>query len=86
MTKGRYNPISAQAMSRSLIPKIYAVTSDRLKKMFDIDKQTMDEIGFTSDIWTSRSNIAFQSLTCHCINKDFELKRFLLWNLSAKIN
>ena len=41
---------------------MYEATSDRLKKIFYIDKETMGGIGFTTDIWTSRSKIAFQLL------------------------
>ena len=46
--------------------------------MFDMDKETMNGIGFKTETWTSRSKIALQSPTCHYINKEFELKRLLI--------
>jgi hypothetical protein len=55
---------------------------DSVKKAVeDVLQKDLPEVtgvGFTTDGWTSRQNDPYQSLTLHYINKDFELKRFVL--------
>ena len=95
-TKGQYNPVSARQISRKYIPRLHAFMKKKVVTIINNDKPDIDGIGFTSDIWTSKTNASFQSLTLHYIDKHFVMKRFMLRleafpeahtaeNISAKI-
>ncbi|KAH9364556.1 hypothetical protein HPB48_017719 [Haemaphysalis longicornis] len=66
-------------LSRVLIPRLYDDTRAKvraeLRKAFEDGTTTL---AFTSDIWTSRANESFISLTCHFLTVRYEMKRFTL--------
>ena len=76
-TKGKYNPVSSRSLSRTRIPQLYQFISDHVKKIVDEEKLN-DGVAFTTDIWTSATNVAFQSLTFHFITSQFKIKRLLV--------
>lgn len=75
---GQYNPVSRHTFSRSLVPKMYKFMRGKVSSIIEKDKLNLDGVSFTTDIWTSDNNQAFQSLTCHYIDKRFNMKRFLV--------
>lgn len=74
-----YNLPSRTKLSRVLVPRLYDDTRARVKaelrKAFEDGTSTL---AFTSDIWSSRANESFISLTCHFVTVSFEMKRFTL--------
>ena len=77
-TKGKYNPVSSRSLSRTRIPQLYQFISDHAKKIVDEEKLNLDGMTFTTDIWTSATIVAFQSLTFHFITSQFKIKRLLV--------
>ncbi|KAL1485948.1 hypothetical protein MTO96_031647, partial [Rhipicephalus appendiculatus] len=65
--------------SRGAIPELYRSTVDSLKKQIASDKADgLESLAFTTDMWTSRANQGYISLTCHYMTKDFAVKAFTL--------
>ena len=59
---------SARYFSRTLIPDMYVAVKSKIKKLLD----TAACMSFTSNIWTSDSNVsAYLSLTAHWIDTDW---------------
>ena len=77
-TKGKYNPISSRSLSRTRIPQLNQFISDHVKKIVDEENLNLGGVAFTTDIWTSATNVAFQSLTFHFITGQFKIKRLLV--------
>jgi BED zinc finger len=78
-TQGRYNGFSASTLSRDRIPKLFLFVKEHVMEMVESEKDSLDGVAFTSDIWTTdHNNLSFQSLTMHFITKKFELKRLLV--------
>lgn len=77
-SKGQYNPISSRQLSRKYIPRLHAFMKNKVVSIITQDKPDIDGVGFTSDIWTSKTNASFQSVTLHYIDKNFVMKRFML--------
>ena len=76
-TKGKYNPVSSRSLSRTQIPQLYQFISEHAMKIVDEEKLNLDGVAFTTDIWTSATNVAFQSLTFHFITSQFKIKHLL---------
>jgi hypothetical protein len=51
---------------------------DKKEKLQDYFIQIKGKISFTTDIWTSRSNIPFIGITAHYINENWDYKRITL--------
>ena len=49
-----------------------------MKKIVGEEKLSLDDVAFTTDIWTSDTNIPFQPLTFHFITSQFKIKRLLV--------
>ena len=49
-----------------------------MKKIVDEEKLNLDGVAFTTDIWTSVTNVAFQPLTFHFTTGQFKIKRLLV--------
>ena len=69
-TLGQYNEISAHTLGCRAFPKIYKF----MKKTFIIDlliaeKDGLEEIALTSDIWSARTKHSYISLTGHYLDK-----------------
>jgi hypothetical protein len=60
--------------------RMVKVKADDIKKdlshIFTVAKADFTCVGFTTDMWTSRSGNPFMSLTVHFISKDWKLYRF----------
>ena len=60
--------------------RMVKVKADIIKKdmvnIFTVAKEDFNCVGFTTDLWTSRSGNPFMSLTVHFISKDWKLYRF----------
>lgn len=74
-----YELPSRTTVSRALIPLIYGDTRKRVASEL---RAAMDDaacsFAFTSDMWTSRANDSYISLTCHFLTPDFTMKRYVL--------
>ena len=46
-----------------------------MKKIVDEEEFNLDNVAFTTNIWTSATNVAFQSLTFHFVTNKFKVKR-----------
>ena len=77
-TKGKYNPVSSRSLSCTRTRQLYQFISDHVKKIVDEEKLNLDGVAFTTDIWTSATNVAFQPLTFHFITSQFKIKRLLV--------
>ena len=69
---------SRSTYSRDRVPALYADLRKEVDAALDKDLGGQDGIAFTSDLWTSRNNDAYISLTIHYVDKGFRLKRFLI--------
>ena len=70
----RYRKSCRQTLTKDTIPDMKKKTIEKIKK--ELDKA--EYVSITSDCWTSVSNNAFMSVTCHWVNECFELKNCLL--------
>lgn len=67
--------------SRTVVPELYRDTVRSIKGIIHSDIQDgIQSLSFTSDMWTSRSNESYTSLTCHYLTANFELRAFALSN------
>jgi len=69
---------SATTFSRSKLPKLYQSMKNELDSKLEEDLKELSCVGFTTDLWTSRANDNFLSLTLHYINEQWALQRYLL--------
>ena len=95
-TLGQYNEISAHTLSCRAIPKICKFMKKTISDLLNAEKDGLEGIALTSDIWSARTNHSYISLTGHYLDKNFRLRRFLFAmkyftedhtanNISAKI-
>ncbi len=68
----------ASTFSRFKLPLLHENIKSQLDKELEDDLRNVDQVGFTTDCWTSRSNDSYYSLTIHYINDQFKLKSFCL--------
>ena len=66
-SKGKYIPVSSSSLSHTRTLQLYQFISNHVKKIVDEKNLNLDGVAFTTDIWTSATNVAFQSLTFHII-------------------
>ncbi|KAH7953990.1 hypothetical protein HPB49_014754 [Dermacentor silvarum] len=79
-----YKIPSRTTFSRTIIPALYRDTVTAVKERMHADFQEgIESISFTSDMWTSRSNQSYISLTCHYLTSNFEMRSFALDNRSV---
>ncbi|KAH7946188.1 hypothetical protein HPB49_021227 [Dermacentor silvarum] len=79
-----YKIPSRATFSRTIIPALYRDTVTAVKDRMHADFQEgIESISFTSDMWTSRSNQSYISLTCHYLTSNFEMRSFALDNRSV---
>ena len=64
-----------QSYNRMVKVKADAIKKDMVN-IFTVAKEDFNCVGFTTDLWTSRSGNPFMSLTVHFISKDWKLFRF----------
>ena len=64
---------------RTTYSKLVKVKAEEIRKeilsIITAVKGDLTTVGFTSDMWTSCSGNPFMSLTCHFIDKNWELQR-----------
>ncbi|KAH7936715.1 hypothetical protein HPB49_003232 [Dermacentor silvarum] len=79
-----YKIPSHTTFSRTFIPDLCRNTVTAVKERMHADFQEgIESILFTSDMWTSRSNQSYISLTCHYLTSNFEMRSFALDNRSV---
>lgn len=67
--------------SRTVVPELYKDTVRYIKGILHADLQEgIQSLSFTSDMWTSKANDSYTSLTCHYLTPSFELRAFALSN------
>ena len=76
-TLGQYNEILAHTLSCRAIPKIYKFMKKTIIDLLNAEKDELEGIAFTSDIWGARTKHSYISLTGHYLDKNFRLRRFL---------
>ncbi|KAH7963442.1 hypothetical protein HPB52_021209 [Rhipicephalus sanguineus] len=82
--KPLYKIPSRTTFSRTIIPELYEDTFMAVKDRMHADFQEgVESISLTSDMWTSRSNQSYISLTCHYLTSNFEMRSFALENRSV---
>lgn len=75
----QYNIPHRTTFSRTIVPELYKSTVDTLKAEMSADLGTgLESITFTADMWTSRANQGYISLTCHYMTQGFAMKAFTL--------
>lgn len=57
-----------------MIPNIY----EKVRTIIELQIESAESISFTSDIWTSRNNDPYMSLTAHYIDDEFKRKEFVV--------
>lgn len=75
----RYDLTSRTHITNTVIPEMY-------QKVKDLVQQEINEANFvslTTDGWTSRVNKSFITITAHVLNKDWELREFVLSTYEA---
>ena len=75
-TLGQYNEISAHTLSCRAIPKIYKFMKKTIIDLLNAEKDGLEGIALTSDIWSARTKHPYVSLTGHYQDKNFRLRRF----------
>lgn len=68
-----YNKIS-RASTRQDCVSSYDIGKKRIKKMLS----TVNRVSITTDMWTSLQNIHYMVVTCHFVDSDFKLNKFIL--------
>ena len=69
---------AATTFSRTKLPKLFETMQKELDCKLEKDLNDVSCVGFTTDLWTSRANDHFMSLTLHYINAQWEMERFVL--------
>ncbi|KAL1442494.1 hypothetical protein MTO96_030770 [Rhipicephalus appendiculatus] len=79
-----YKIPSCTTFSRAIIPEFHSDTVTVVKeRMYEDFQEGMKPISFTSDMWTSRSNQCYSSVTCHYFTSNFEMRSYALDNMSV---
>lgn len=65
----RYQPPNRQKLSEQLIPALF---ENEKAKLFQ-ELQSTQAVSLTTDAWTSRSAESYLTITCHFVNKDWEM-------------
>jgi hypothetical protein len=74
----KYTVKCATTFRRQKLPLLYERVKEEMQRAFAKDFPELKGVSFTTDIWTSRNNDSYISLTLHYINSEFELVRFLI--------
>ncbi|KAK6175202.1 hypothetical protein SNE40_013713 [Patella caerulea] len=69
-----YKLPSRRDLSSVLLPRLYENKKTELAEAL----KDINYVGLTTDHWTSRSNDAYMSLTCHFLTMDYKLKDYCL--------
>lgn len=74
-----YSVPSRTTFSRNEIPNLYGTVKRKVSDEISqaIAQSKIQSVSFSCDLWTSRSDDAFLSLTCHFVN-DFILRKYCL--------
>ncbi|XP_063235837.1 zinc finger BED domain-containing protein 4-like [Bacillus rossius redtenbacheri] len=70
----RYSIPSRKHFSKTVVPKLYADTRGKVAESLQCELQTAQSFSWTLDIWTSRAQVPFISLTAHYLNAEFCLQ------------
>lgn len=70
----RYELPSRRTLTRSLLPDLYSVTREKIRKGIDAS----NHVSVTTDIWSSQNTESYMTLTAHYFDSNFELKSAVL--------
>ncbi|XP_063234924.1 E3 SUMO-protein ligase ZBED1-like [Bacillus rossius redtenbacheri] len=70
----RYSIPSRKHFSKTVVPKLYADTRGKVAESLQCELQTAQSFLWTLDMWTSRAQVPFISLTAHYLNAEFCLQ------------
>ena len=70
----RYQPPNRTRLSEELIPALY----ESIKSKLYAELQSSEAVSLTCDGWTSRATQSFLTVTCHFVNKNWELSSKIL--------
>ena len=63
---------------RQKLPLLYEQAKKYISEELARELNDCEGLGASTDMWTSRNNDSYISVTLHFINKNFELKKFVL--------
>lgn len=70
--------MSKSTVAKRTMPLLVRNLKDTLNTFLDVELADSPGVAFTSDIWRSRAMTSFISLTVHLIDRNFEMRRFVL--------
>ena len=70
----RYTLPSRRSLMRTTLPELFQNAQASVK----LSLEEADDITLTTDIWTSRASEAYMSLTCHFIDKNWQIRSYIL--------
>ena len=74
----RFTLRSSSTFRKDRVPRLYEELKVEVESVLEQETASLDGICFTTDLWTSRNSDAYQALTCHYINEDFILRKWLV--------
>lgn len=76
----KYELPSRTTFSRNVVPKMYDAVKVKIQSSLNEALPAVPCLSLTCDMWTSRANDSYISLTCHYITEDFSMQRHVLGN------
>ncbi|KAJ8886246.1 hypothetical protein PR048_012455 [Dryococelus australis] len=76
--KPHYQIPSRKHFSRPVVPKLYSNIRRHMEQVLTHDLETVKSMSLTIDLWTSRKQKSYISVTNHYLTHDFEMKNCAL--------
>lgn len=73
-----YHLKCAQTLSKSKLPLLFRQVEEALFSRLKSELKHGSAIGFTADGWSSKANDKYIGVTCHIINKDWVMERYVV--------
>ena len=73
-----YHLKCAQTLSKGKLPLLYRQVEEALFARLQSEIKRSSAIGFTADGWSSKANDKYIGVTCHIINKNWEMERYVV--------
>ncbi|KAJ8867100.1 hypothetical protein PR048_032962 [Dryococelus australis] len=64
----------------SVVPKMYDTVKSKIQTYLNNSVSSLPCLSLTSDLWTSRANDSYISLTCHYLDECFNMTSYVLGN------
>jgi len=69
---------SKSALTKRMLPLVHRNLKEAMAKILERDLPQLGGVAFTSDIWSSRALNSYIALTMHYVDKDWNLRKFLM--------